>query len=134
MPNHWHLLRIPIGKNNNTLTVQAEFSKFASLLFDQGFQLVIPPRSLASVPEPMGKPSNSMLHQSDCCLLCQLLIQWPVVISQLTWRKMSRLVSFVGTIISSNWRLSKYLFGARHGTLHSTVIETVAISERTLCC
>ena len=28
-----------IGKNNNTRTVQAESSKFASVLFDQGFQV-----------------------------------------------------------------------------------------------
>ena len=28
-----------IGKNNNTRTVQAESSKFASVLFDQGFQI-----------------------------------------------------------------------------------------------
>ena len=28
-----------IGKNNNTHTVQAESSKFASVLFDQGFQI-----------------------------------------------------------------------------------------------
>ena len=41
-----------IGMNNNIRTVQAESSKFASLLFDQGFQIVIPPRSPASVPEP----------------------------------------------------------------------------------
>ena len=30
-----------IGKNNNTRTVQAESSKFASVLFDQGFQIWI---------------------------------------------------------------------------------------------
>ena len=52
-------------------TVQAESSKFASLLFDQGFQIVIPPRSPASVPEPIGTPSDGILHQSDCCLLRQ---------------------------------------------------------------
>ena len=34
-----------IGKKNNTRTVQAESSKFASLLFDHGFQLVIHPRN-----------------------------------------------------------------------------------------
>ena len=28
-----------IGKNNNHRTVQAESSKFASILFDQGFQI-----------------------------------------------------------------------------------------------
>ena len=28
-----------IGKNNNTRTVQAESSKFASVLFNQGFQI-----------------------------------------------------------------------------------------------
>ena len=33
-----------IGKNNNTGTVQAESSKFASVSFDQGFEIVIPPR------------------------------------------------------------------------------------------
>ena len=46
-----------IGKNNNTHTVQAESSKFASLLFDLGFQIVIPPRIVANVPEPIGMPS-----------------------------------------------------------------------------
>ena len=33
------LLCKEIGKNNNTLTVQAESSKFASVLFDQAFQI-----------------------------------------------------------------------------------------------
>ena len=33
-----------IGKNNNTRTVQAESSKFASVSFDQGFQIAVPPR------------------------------------------------------------------------------------------
>ena len=44
---------------------------FASLLFDQGFQIVIPPRSPASVPEAIGTPSDSILHQCECCLLCE---------------------------------------------------------------
>ena len=35
---------VSVGKNNNTPTVQAEFTKFAILLFDQWFQI-------ASVPE-----------------------------------------------------------------------------------
>ena len=43
--------------------MQAESSKFASLLFDQGFQIVIPPRSPASVPEPIRTPSDGILHQ-----------------------------------------------------------------------
>jgi hypothetical protein len=30
-----------IGKNNNTRTVKAESSKFASVSFDQGFQIWI---------------------------------------------------------------------------------------------
>ena len=33
------LQEFTIGKNNNTRTVQAESSKFASVLFDQGFQI-----------------------------------------------------------------------------------------------
>ena len=33
-----------IGKNDNTRTVQAESSKFTSVLFDQGFLILIPPR------------------------------------------------------------------------------------------
>jgi hypothetical protein len=45
--------------------VQAQSSKFALLSFDQGFQIVIPPRSPASVPEPIGTPSDDILHQSD---------------------------------------------------------------------
>ena len=49
-----------IEKNNNIRTVQAEPSKFASLSFDQGFQIVIPPRIVAKVPEPIGTPSDSM--------------------------------------------------------------------------
>ena len=59
----------PVGKNNKTHIVQAESSKFASLLFDQGFHLVIPPRSPASVQEPIGTPSDCILHLSDCCLI-----------------------------------------------------------------
>ena len=51
-----------IEKNNNTRTVQAESSKFASLSFDQGFQIVIPPRIVANVPEPIGTPSDNILH------------------------------------------------------------------------
>ena len=33
------MLYLAIGKNNNTRTVQAESSKFLSVLFDQGFQI-----------------------------------------------------------------------------------------------
>ena len=51
-----------IEKNNNTRTMQAESSKFASLSFDQRFQIVIPPRIVANVPEPMGRPSDGILH------------------------------------------------------------------------
>ena len=65
--NYW-IFRY-IGKNNNTRTVQAESSKFASVLFDQGFQIIIPPRSSASVPEPIGTLSDDILHRSDCCYL-----------------------------------------------------------------
>ena len=50
-----------VEKNNNTHTVQAESSKFASFLFDQGFQLVIPPRIVADVPEPIVTPSDGIL-------------------------------------------------------------------------
>ena len=60
-----------IEKNNNTRTVQTESSKFASFSFDQGFQIVIPLRIVVNVPEPIGTPSDSILHQSDCCLLRQ---------------------------------------------------------------
>ena len=51
-----------IEKNNNTRTVQAESSKFASLSFDQRFQIVIPPRIVSNVPEPIGTPSDGILH------------------------------------------------------------------------
>ena len=51
--------------------MQAESFKFASLSFDQGFQIVTPPRSPASIPEPIRTPSDGILHQSDCCLLRQ---------------------------------------------------------------
>ena len=63
---------VTIGKETNAC-VQAESSKFASLSFDQGFQIVIPPTSPASVPEPIGTPSDGILHRSrsDCCLLHQ---------------------------------------------------------------
>ena len=64
--------KIDIGKKNNTCTVQAESSKFALLSFDQGFLIIIPPRSPACVPKPIGMPYDSILHQSDCCLLRQL--------------------------------------------------------------
>ena len=47
--------------------MQAEFSKFASLLFDYGFQILIP----ASVPEQIETSSNGILHRSDCCLLLE---------------------------------------------------------------
>ena len=54
---------ILLGKEkNNTQTVQAESPKFASFLFDQGFQIFIPPRILANVPEPIGTPSDGILH------------------------------------------------------------------------
>ena len=45
-----------------TLVLCCEYSKFASLLFDQGFQIGIPPRIVANVPEPIGTPSDSILH------------------------------------------------------------------------
>ena len=53
---------LAIEKNNNTHTVQVESFKFASLSFEQGFQIVIPPRSPPIVPEPIGKPSDCILH------------------------------------------------------------------------
>jgi hypothetical protein len=53
-----------IGKNNTTRTVQAESFKVASLSFDQGFQIVIPPRYPISVPKPIGTPSDGILHRS----------------------------------------------------------------------
>ena len=46
---------------------------FASLSFDQGFQIIIPPRSSTNVPELIGTPSDGILQQSDYCLLRQ----WP---------------------------------------------------------
>ena len=55
-----------------TRTAQVESSKFVLLSFDQGFQIVIPPRSPASVPELIGTPSDGILHRSDYCLLRQL--------------------------------------------------------------
>ena len=48
-----------IGKNNNICAVQAESSKFASLLFYQGVQIVIN-SSVVYVPEPIGTPSDSI--------------------------------------------------------------------------
>ena len=54
---------------------QTQPSKLHQLLFDQGVQIVIPPRSPASVPEPIGTPSDGILHQSDCCYLRQCLEQ-----------------------------------------------------------
>ena len=57
----------PIGKNNNTRTVQAESSKFASVLFDQGFKYLF----LQDGLELIGMPSDGILHRSDCCLLRQ---------------------------------------------------------------
>ena len=63
-----------IEKNNNIRTVQAEPSKFASLLLDQGFQIVIPPRIVANVPEPIRTPSDDILHWSNCCLFRHLYI------------------------------------------------------------
>ena len=58
---------VSVGKNNNTPTVQAEFSKFAILLFDQWFQI-------ASVPEPIGTLFCGILHRSDCCLFYVIFI------------------------------------------------------------
>ena len=50
-------------------------SELHQLLFDQGVQIVIPPRSPASVPEPIGTPSHIILHLSDCCLLRQFFLR-----------------------------------------------------------
>ena len=52
----------PNEKNNNTRIVQAESSKFESLLFDQGFKIIIPPKIVANVPEPIGTSSDGILH------------------------------------------------------------------------
>jgi hypothetical protein len=51
-----------VEKNSNTRTVQAESSKFASFLFDQGFQLVIPPKIVTYVPEPIVTPTDGILY------------------------------------------------------------------------
>ena len=51
--------------------MQSESSKFASLLFDQGFQIVLKSRIVANVPEPIRTPSDVILHGSDCCLFSQ---------------------------------------------------------------
>ena len=51
--NITYMLSKYIEKKTNT--VQEESSTFASLSLDQGFQLVIPPRSPASVPEPLER-------------------------------------------------------------------------------
>jgi hypothetical protein len=40
-------------------------SKYYQSPFDLGFQIVITPRSLASVPEPIGMPSNVIFHQCN---------------------------------------------------------------------
>ena len=40
-------------------------SELHQLPFDQGVQIVIPPNSPASVPEPIGMTSNGILHQSE---------------------------------------------------------------------
>ena len=40
-------------------------SKLHQLPFDQGVQIVIPPRSPASVPELIGTPSDGILHRSE---------------------------------------------------------------------
>ena len=59
------------GRKKNNHAVQSKFSKFASLSFDQEFQMIILLRSLASVPEPIGTPSDGVLHGSNYCLLFQ---------------------------------------------------------------
>ena len=48
-------------------------SKSYQLPFDQRVQIVIPPRSPVSVPEPIGTPSDGIFHRSDCCLFRQCL-------------------------------------------------------------
>ena len=40
-------------------------SQSHQLPFDKGIQIVIPPRSLASVPEPIGTPFDGILHRSE---------------------------------------------------------------------
>ena len=40
-------------------------SKLHQLPFDQGVQIVIPPNSLVSVPEPIGMTSDGILHRSE---------------------------------------------------------------------
>jgi hypothetical protein len=47
--------------------VQAESSKFASLSFDQGFQIVIPPRSLASLSSKLW--SRKLMPISELSIL-----------------------------------------------------------------
>ena len=39
--------------------------KSYQLPFDQGVQIVIPPSSPASLPEPIETPSDSIMHQSE---------------------------------------------------------------------
>ena len=55
--------RVHIGKKNNTRTVQAESSKFASLSIDQGFQIVIRPRNKKMMQKaPSNGTENVVLH------------------------------------------------------------------------
>ena len=44
---------------------QIQLSKSDQLPFDQGVQIVIRPRTLASLPELSGALSDSILHQSQ---------------------------------------------------------------------
>ena len=59
---NFFVILISIEKNNNIRAVQAETSKFGSLSFDQGVQIVINPSSVVYVPEPIRTPSDSILH------------------------------------------------------------------------
>jgi hypothetical protein len=44
---------------------QNQPSKLHQLPFDQGVQIVVPPRSPESVPEPIRTPSDGILHQFE---------------------------------------------------------------------
>ena len=51
--------------NEGLFTKTGPLNRISYHLFDQGVQIVIPPRSLASVPEPIRMSFDGILHRSE---------------------------------------------------------------------
>jgi hypothetical protein len=56
-------------------------SKLHQLPFDQGVQIVVPPRSPESVPEPIRTPSDGILHRFEWPGFAVYYVNWVTILA-----------------------------------------------------